>query len=186
MWSGGWRGRRLSYTVNSVSPHPSTVRGSSVSSGSAYSSGVKPFLSLRSAPAQKQLSTALAMTNALVGPASAAPAISLPFVSYCACRASTWSRRESSNPREMAFRAAGRFSSRMRMCPLFRAGRLVTAINGCWAASAEYSLEQAVGCPVGCLKTALGRTVLGSNRTDISATLEKRETEDASERLVLE
>ncbi|KAL2286058.1 hypothetical protein FJTKL_07295 [Diaporthe vaccinii] len=111
--------------------------------GNTYSSGVKPLLSLRSAPAQKELSTALARIRALVGPLSSWPAAppnllfqlfaasSSPVdASYCEWTSSISPRRDARRALDMAFRADGRFSSRTRMWPVLGAGRLVTRIRG--------------------------------------------------------
>ena len=143
----------------------------------AYSSGVKPLLSLRSAPAQKQLSTALAITNALVGPLASDPgtspaapparAISLPLESYCACTDSIWSRRELSSARERALREEGRFSSRMRMCPLFGAGRLVTTTRGCASVADEYGLGNTLENLGRGVRHALTSSVVDGNRGGI-------------------
>ena len=109
---------------------------------STYSCGVKPRRSLRSAPAQKQVSTALARTMARVGP-SCAPALCLPTssfpeaASYWAWTSSTSARREASRALEMALRAEGRLSSRTRMWPEPAAGRLVTRMSGSVEEEAE-------------------------------------------------
>lgn len=85
----------------------------------AYSSGVKPALSFKSAPAQKLVSISLASIKALVAPVS--PSLCILF---------TWWFSSASNCRDIAFRAAGRFNERMRMLPQFGAGTLVTFITG--------------------------------------------------------
>lgn len=116
-----------------------------------YSSWVNVLRSLRSAPAQKEVSTADARISALVGPFSSSPAmppnrlfheaggISSPVAaSYCACTASISSRKDESRAREIALRAAGRLSSRMRMWPEFGAGKSVTRTRGPALASVEY------------------------------------------------
>lgn len=100
---------------------------------------MNPRLSLRSAPAQKLASTALERIRALVGPFSSTPAAppkrgaggtSSPSGVYCAWTSSTSARRAASRALEMAFRAEGRFSSKMRMWPELGAGRLTTLIMG--------------------------------------------------------
>jgi hypothetical protein len=116
-----------------------------------YSSCENVLRSLRSAPAQKDVSTAEARIKALVGPFWSSPAMppkrlfhdgvgtSSPVAaSYCAWMASISSRREDSNAREIALRAAGRLSSRMRMWPELGAGRSVTRTKSPPIASVEY------------------------------------------------
>ncbi len=95
-------------------------------------SGVKPFLSFKSAPAQKQLSTSLAKITALVGPRPSTPAAppyiflggaSLPSGVYSEAMEEMASRSSERRPTEMAFRAEGRESVRIRMRPVCGAGR---------------------------------------------------------------
>lgn len=108
-----------------------------------YSSWVNVLRSFRSAPAQNELSTADARISARVGPLSLSPAIPPNFFchdgvgisspvasSYCAWTASISSRRDDSSAREMALRAAGRFSSKMRIWPEPGAGSSVTRRTG--------------------------------------------------------
>ncbi|KAK5625814.1 hypothetical protein RRF57_001530 [Xylaria bambusicola] len=100
---------------------------------------------MESAPAQKLASTALARTSALVGPFWSTPAappkrigkgFSSPSGVYCAWTSSISARSAESRALEIALRAAGRFSSRMRIWPVFGAGRFTTLIRG--PASLEY------------------------------------------------
>lgn len=94
---------------------------------------MKPRRSLRSAPAQKHESTALATTRARVGPSSAGlPRIwvSSPLGPYWLWTSSISARRAPRSAREMAFRALGRLSSRTRMWPELGEGRLVTVMRG--------------------------------------------------------
>jgi len=104
-----------------------------------YSSAVKVARSFRSAPAQKQLSTSLATISALVGPLSSTPAAppnfnvggtSSPLASYSAAIASMCERSSQSSCLEIALRAEGRASERMRMRPDEGAGTSVMLIKG--------------------------------------------------------
>lgn len=125
-----------------------------------HSSWVNVLRSLRSAPAQNEVSTAEARIRARVGPFWSSPAIppnrlfhdaggiSSPVAaSYCSWTASISSRRDDRSPREMAFRAAGRLSSRMRMWPELGAGRLVTRSRGPVLASVEYRAYRGANRP---------------------------------------
>lgn len=82
--------------------------------------------SFKSAPAQKLVSTSDANINALVAP-----------VSPSWCMLSTWWFSSESNWRDIAFRAVGRLSERMRIFPQCGAGILVTFITG--DVAAEYA-----------------------------------------------
>jgi hypothetical protein len=104
-----------------------------------YSSAVKPARSLRSAPAQKQLSTSLARINALVGAFSSVPAAppnfsvgdtSSPCSLYSEAIELTCDRSSQSSCLDIAFRAEGRARERIRIRPEEGAGTSVTLIRG--------------------------------------------------------
>lgn len=75
--------------------------------------------SLRSAPAQKLVSTSLANMSALVAPVS--PSLWM-LLTWWVSSASSW--------RDIAFRAAGRLKDKMRMLPECGAGTFVTFMTG--------------------------------------------------------
>jgi hypothetical protein len=85
----------------------------------SHSSDVNVALSLRSAPAQKLESASLARIRALVAP-----------VSPSSCILFTWWFSSDSSCRDIALRAAGRLSERIRMLPLWGAGTFVTLRTG--------------------------------------------------------
>jgi hypothetical protein len=100
---------------------------------------VKPARSFRSAPAQKQLSTSLARISALVGAVLSVPAeppnfsvtgTSSPWSLYSEAIASMCERSSQRSCLEMALRAEGRASERMRMRPDDGAGTSVMFIRG--------------------------------------------------------
>ena len=105
-----------------------------------YSFWVKVLRSLRSAPAQKDLSTALARTRALVCPSLVATArgVSLPSGVYCLWRSSSSARSAAISEREIALRAEGRLSSSTRIWPDPEAGVFVTRMRGPGSAAVEY------------------------------------------------
>lgn len=122
-----------------------------------YSSSENPLLSFRSAPAQNELSTALATIKALVGPFSSAPAMppkrlfqllggsSSPVdASYCEWTLSISLRSVWRRARDIAFRADGRLSSRMRMWPVLGAGRFVMRMRGSSVVVEEYRRAEGV------------------------------------------
>lgn len=150
MCCGGWRGRLLfcrkqlaNFLIVPCIP-PSTflvvrcgVRGKKACKGT-YSSAVNPLRSFRSAPAQNELSTSLAKITALVGPLPSIPAAP-PYTFFAGASEQSASYSEwmeemawcSSERRalDMAFRAEGRESVRIRMRPVCGAGR--SWICGC-------------------------------------------------------
>jgi hypothetical protein len=83
-----------------------------------YCSGVKVARSLRSAPAQKAVSTSLARIRVRVAPEGPS-----------SCIESTSLRSSASNCVDIALRAPGLFRERMRMVPVCEAGMFVTLIT---------------------------------------------------------
>jgi hypothetical protein len=95
------------------------VLGQRVVTVCSYCSGENVARSFKSAPAQKLVSTSLAIINARVAPDSPSSWIE-----------STSRRSSESNWVEIAFRALGRLSDTMRILPLWGAGTLVTFRTG--------------------------------------------------------